>query len=414
MAVKVGTFTKSTAAATASQAIADVGFTPKALILWTSGTTSDATFQADVRYAIGITTGASASRSIAGAAQDDLATTNASCRAAEKALTIVEWGESLLAECDLTSFDAGGFTLSWTTNNATAYIINYVAIGGDEITAAKMHPWTVPDATGNHGVTGVGFQPALVFHLVSRVTGALPVSAADCSIGIGAMDAAAQWAFCATSRDNLATSQQKHVSTDAQCIRSLNPNTAAGDLCNAAYTSLDADGFTVNFGVRTNGLHIFSLCLAGTALDVGSFQRNSASGTQAVTGVGFAPNGVLMASVTKEDTNTQTTTDARLSIGAMTSAAQRAAHWQAETGAATSNANVYSGAAVAYDDLESNASLSNTVTYTSMDADGFTVAFDSAVINQFYGWLAIGGAAAGSGLLMQHYHHSEFHGGGHK
>lgn len=60
MAVKVGSFTKSTNTSTpVSQAVTGVGFQPKALILWTAGApTSAATWTDSHRMSFGITTGA--------------------------------------------------------------------------------------------------------------------------------------------------------------------------------------------------------------------------------------------------------------------------------------------------------------------------------------------------------------------
>ena len=85
--VKVGTFAKSTGGAPASQAITGAGFTPKALILWTGGGVTAGTARDDFRHAIGFSDGTT-SRSTAMAADDNLATSNASSRYAAKALSI--------------------------------------------------------------------------------------------------------------------------------------------------------------------------------------------------------------------------------------------------------------------------------------------------------------------------------------
>lgn len=98
--VTVGSFTKATGVAPASQTIAHgLGETPKALILWTEGKTSE-TISANFLFAFGATDG-TVSRAVGTANQNSVDPSNASRRLARKALTIVQWGETLLAEADL-------------------------------------------------------------------------------------------------------------------------------------------------------------------------------------------------------------------------------------------------------------------------------------------------------------------------
>jgi len=139
---KVGSFTKSTSTGTpVSQSVAHgLGVTPKALILWTGGCTGES-FAASYLFGFGVTDGTT-SRSVGASSQDNVNTTNGSKRLAEKAITIIEWGEMLLAEADFSSWDSTSFTLSWTTNNTTAYVIHFIAIGGTDL-SSKVVGWTL-------------------------------------------------------------------------------------------------------------------------------------------------------------------------------------------------------------------------------------------------------------------------------
>ena len=40
-----------------------------------------------------------------------------------------------MKEADLASWDATNFTLNWTTNDSTAYVIHFIAIGGSDVSA---------------------------------------------------------------------------------------------------------------------------------------------------------------------------------------------------------------------------------------------------------------------------------------
>ena len=123
---KVGSFAK---AAGAGQTVAHgLGQTPKALILWTDGKTNE-TFSTDFLYAFGMTDGTT-SKSVAMASRSSGAVPVAARRLANKVITIVDYSSTVQAEADLQSWDATNFTLSWTTNNGTGYVVHFIAIGG--------------------------------------------------------------------------------------------------------------------------------------------------------------------------------------------------------------------------------------------------------------------------------------------
>ncbi|NIN69482.1 MAG: hypothetical protein GTO63_33320, partial [Anaerolineae bacterium] len=70
-----------------------LGTTPKALILWTNGKTNES-FSASYLFGLGFTDGTT-SYSVANASADASAKTNTSRRMAAKAITIVEWAETV-------------------------------------------------------------------------------------------------------------------------------------------------------------------------------------------------------------------------------------------------------------------------------------------------------------------------------
>jgi hypothetical protein len=151
-----------------------VGFQPRALILWTDGSATSAdTWTASRRMSIGfaardasdvITVG-----SCSAADQDGVNPSTQGNRVAVKALTICQWGAATDSECDLTSFGMDGFTLNWTTNSANAYIINYMALGGDNFTNATVDASLVLDRSeGEHGQNGA-FTPIEVLRARERL-----------------------------------------------------------------------------------------------------------------------------------------------------------------------------------------------------------------------------------------------------
>src|SRR5207302_4588136 len=228
-AFKVGTFSKVTCTAPCSQGLVahGLGITPSALILWTAGTTTtENNGNAPYRWAFGVTDGATisatgGSRSVSASSQSVVSSSNTARRAAQKAITIVQYSSAIQAEADLggggctISWDATNFCLNWTTNNATAYIIHFIAIGGSGV-QAQVVDWTTP-AAGSKAVTLAAptFQPSVVLNFMDYDTtvGAAgsctsPNCAVDSTFMLGAMDAGGhQWAsaFYVTNAKNPTT-----------------------------------------------------------------------------------------------------------------------------------------------------------------------------------------------------------------
>ena len=256
MAANVGSFVKSTDAAPVAQAITGVGFTPKALILWTVGATSDNAYAAHIRSAFGVSDGTD-SGCVSSAQDDATANTNAARRISTKALCIIDGDGTVLAECTA-AFASGKFTLSWSTNNATAYIINYMALGGDALTAAKVLQWTTATSTGDQAITEVGFQPDVVIQL-SAALNALDTSAVDAwsSVGFATGSGAAQYfAYWYITDDVTVGYGRSDVGQYLQY----------GGACK----SLDADGYTIAWDTAPAAAYEnFTLCLKGGSYKVG-------------------------------------------------------------------------------------------------------------------------------------------------
>ena len=143
---------------------------------------------------------------------------------ANKVLTMVRWSEVVVAEADLSSWNDTTFTLNWTTNDAESYVIHYIAIGGSDV-SAKVVDWTMATAVGNRAVTGVGFQPDVVFHAHGghTLTAALPTNIAVGAFGLGVMDFDGdQWAFANWTVDNAGTSDTQRGQQTNAALYSFN------------------------------------------------------------------------------------------------------------------------------------------------------------------------------------------------
>lgn len=389
MAVKVGSFAKSTAAASVDQAITGVGFTPKVVLLWTAANTSADTLQDNVLFAFGATTGASNSYSAAIAAQDNQDTSNTSQRLAAKALTIVQWGETTLAECDLKSFDSDGFTLTWTTNNNVGYIIGYMALAGADLTNAKLVAWNTGTSVADVAVTGVGFQPDCALHFGGSLTSA-GGSGGWGIFTLGAMTSSGQWANTVTLKDGAGTSTTARGWESAKCLTWVFSNAAADG--SAVYKSFDADGFTVTVDNAPYASYaVVSLCLRGGNYRIGIPASYNSIGDQVVTGLGFQPEGVLFAHAVRSGTGG--IAHAMLGVGAADATADVGSGIYDEDAVGTTNSVAWTATDACI--LAQNGSSLAEANLKTLDSDGFTLTWvDDDTLRPGYFAFA-GGAVAG-------------------
>jgi hypothetical protein len=158
---------------------------------------------------------------------------------------------------------------------------------------------------------------------------------------------------------------------------------AKGDLI--AATAADTFARLAVGGTKNMALLVDSSASTGmvwgdrTQIKMGSFARSS-TGSQAVTGVGFQPKGVLF--VTQQATSTTVGT---MGIGGMDSAGNQ---FNATIRADATDGDRRARTTHCIGDNGSGAFVGG-ASYTSMDTDGFTVNFDEATSVTVY-WIAIG------------------------
>ncbi|HEV8405056.1 MAG TPA: hypothetical protein VGQ13_04025 [Nitrososphaera sp.] len=297
--IKAGTFTKSTAGAPVSQSVVGVGFQPKAVILYTTGQTMTTGSSDTYNMAIGFTAGPSNSRTIGVQSDDGSASSNTGRAFGSKLLKILNSGNPIIsAEADLVSLDSDGFTIQWTTNDASARIINYIALGGSEITNAAVSSFSASTSAGAQVVSGVGFKPDFVMLMHAGNTLETSMSA-DAYISYGlASSPTKRAAIAVTSEDGRPKMDTWRYEKSNRVLVALTPSDGTVN-AEADLQSLDSDGFTLNWvDPPAAADKVYYLALKGGLYNVGKIDKTIAGApvTQAITGVGFRPVGGLFAS----------------------------------------------------------------------------------------------------------------------
>ncbi len=300
---KRGSFAKTTSAATVSQSITGVGFQPKCIMLLCTLQTADgngAPHGMSMGFSVGTATTDMVCTSMWSA--DNVNPTNTNRGSNQSALCIVDNDTGSIAnrvaDCVLQSFDADGFTLSWTINNATAYTIHYMAWGGNDFQAKIVNVANVA-GTGNRALTGAGFVPKMTFFMASGHQ-SWPSQAVGANFGLGCgISSAKRWAFAYNCIDAVSmattTAAYKYQRTDS-CALILN-STSSAEIFRADFVSNDSDGCTINVisnAAGSSGSLFMCYMGGGGNFDCGNFNKRTTTGIDTITTAFNNPSGIMV------------------------------------------------------------------------------------------------------------------------
>ena len=306
---KKGTFT--TPVVTGTDPVTGVGFTPKAIILWTTEQTA-AGLSAGLVFSYGFASGtvAAQQRVIGWSADDAVSTSNLQRHSASGIVETRDGGGALRLHANLNSFDADGFTPDWTAVLGTGQIVHYIALGGSDLLNALVKEEVSGTALGIQAFTGYGFTPDSVMLLCSQQN-ALG-SAANIQVGVGAAGPGAptgnEWAYCFTGRDGQTMSNMNDRRTalfnsaGARCLVGAAVSSGSA-VFEDDFETFDGDGWSIDHidaHADADLIHVLALEFSASAgVKVETFNKtvNAAPDDQDVTGVGFQPIGLMLFNV---------------------------------------------------------------------------------------------------------------------
>jgi hypothetical protein len=299
---------------------------------------------------------------------------------------------SATVRANLTSLDADGFTLNFSTTSA-GYRLQYIAIGG--LVDATVVEIAAKTTTGTQAYTGVGFQPdALVICQTNRT--ATGIARGNIFFGFGVSDGTNDFAAAFFGDDNVGTTIESSKLDTGSAVLLVN---SSGVLLEATVDSLDADGFTLDFTTASGAApKAFVLCLKGGQFKVGNDTQPTSVGTKATTGTGFEPVGLVTITANSDDESTDN--DGQFGIGAVGPAVtDQWAYYIAQDGGQGSSNN---GSELVTDSCVVNGfwtpAINSEGHLDSFDSDGFTLDWsDVDTTQRIFGYLAIGDAAAAGG-----------------
>ena len=283
-----------------------LSFQPKALIFWTDGMTADG-FAVGAQMGLGIASGtATADQHAATTVQDDnLATSNGGSVWDNCAVLLCSNAAVITAKATLTALAVDGFTLTWGTVNGSAFRVNYLALGGSEITNAKVITHTCPTVTGTDtgSSTALGFTPDALICVGANIPfAAAAANASEVRLGFGFSEraGAVSVAFCTSANDGqtVAASQvaNRYQRTDKVYVACSSSSDTV--LREGTISSWDAQGLTFNWTSGTSAHRFGILALKGTfRVKVGaSAKPTGAAPANQDLAIGFPPRAALFGS----------------------------------------------------------------------------------------------------------------------
>lgn len=349
-------------ASTGNQATTGVGFQPKAILFWSNARTADggaATYNAS----FGAATSSSSRFAISNDGSTSARHDNGKC------ISVCASGSTPLCAADFVSFDADGFTVNWTTVSS-GVVVNYLALGGADLTNAAIKQFNSATATGNQATTGVGFKPdTVLFFSLGNATAPPATLSTGLPVDLGWMTSAAQGSHSFNGSGGAAINAYQRTAS------AFAGTSATSKVLEAAYTSLDSDGFTINWSsVLASGRVIWALCLKGGQYAVGAFNKPTSTGNSGVTGVGFTPSAEAFLSFGVV-AGTTVNTAGRSAFGAATGTSNRGSIAVSIEGTNTTNKYLTRTRALR---IDGDGTAAGEADFISHDADGFTLNWTTA------------------------------------
>jgi hypothetical protein len=405
MSVSVKTNQLTGPASTGNNATTDPGFQPKALIVWNGLQTATGAV-ANAQWSLGMASDAVGSEGVLGTSSVDAAVTSAGTRiysSGEMIRSCTQGTTTDILRANVNAIGATGFTLNWTTLGTASPLYNYLALGGADITNAKVSLFQAATVTGPQAVTGVGFRPDVVLLYISQsVTDGTP-SIAGNSYSIGAATASNQWATGIGIQNAAADSNTRRAFYENSCV--IFPS-ATGDTIvrEASLTSMDADGFTLNWTtVTATGHRVIALAIKGGQWKVGTETQKTSTGTKATTGVGFTPKCLILSSHCSATTGALVTDAARLSFGTTTGTSNNVSQWMGDVDnapvtVANTIMSVNKCIVMATEGVLATPTTNAEAALSSFDADGFTLDWTTAdATARVFGYVALGDTPPSTG-----------------
>lgn len=265
-----GSFASNTT--TGNQAVTGLGFQPDLVILFATLQTASGQSNNHSQYTFGVMDAAGNQWSMTQKirnAQATMATTRAFANDKCFVMQATTSSSAVFQDMAFVSMDSDGFTVNITKAGGSAILIGYLAIKGGQW---KVGTDTQKTSTGTKATTGIGFTPSLVmFGATGQLNAGVTTDARLC---FGATDGTRSIAQWTGGRNGSADSICNTILSASKCLIMAQEGTSATPTiqAEAQISSLDSDGFTLNWTTADSNARIFGYIALGANATPAGYQ----------------------------------------------------------------------------------------------------------------------------------------------
>lgn len=378
-----------------------LGFQPAGGLFATNGLTADGT-GTPMQWSIGAAQHSTDERSQACLSEDAQNTTDCHALAsASSFMNLITATGTADAVADFTSYNTGpnGYTYNLSNAPTAAAILNALLLD----VAVETGVFNLGTGNGNKSIASLSGTPkAVIFFTATAPTAGdtLALATGNATVMLGWMCADGTQGVAGTRHtDAVAAADTARWQHTGRCI---DMRTVSADLVNAAFVSMDANGFTVNATVTTANIRVYFVAIMGGEWTAGAFDSSTTTGTTDISTTGLDPAATVLLSFGMA-ANTATQTHGYLGWGTTDGTRHFAlAHTDRDTA----------------DPTETDVALDRTITLAVPSTSGGTISIiDEYVVTHGTGkftydhtvasgtahqvlWLAGGNASAPTGSLL--------------
>lgn len=402
-------------AATTNYVISGVGFTPKAIMVWTNGQTSSTdavTSATNARVNIGFC--ASTTNRYCNAILDVDAAAAADTQEiyrTDAVVASVSAAGAMDGLLDISAIGADGFTFTVDDQIPADIRVFWCAWGGADITNAEVIAIAEPAATGNQDYVLAGaFQGDAVLLTGTQIVSATDVNDAeiqDAGLMFGAATGPSNQYVVAINSDEGSLNADLDIYARSDKCAAMVVVAGGNPNAEAAFVQWNSNGFRLNWTARglTNRRYL-ALVIKGGQWAAGAYTLNAQTtgNTATVSGLAFQPVGALSATHGQTQSTAATSqSGTSFGLGCWSSPSSRRT---VIFGGADAAANMDIALGIDYDSIHifvSGGAIVVAVDLDVVNADGFRVIVDlgfaPASTTVLFGYLTFGDAAAGPAFM---------------
>lgn len=378
MQAKVGTFT--TNASTGNQAISGVGFQPKFVYFWTSVDHTDATLDTTNGHTWSFGAATSTTNRFAGTGHSDRGAndtsrrhTNDECIQSYRPAT-----GSVQCEADFVSFDSDGFTIN--IGVATLQItVHYLAMDCDAYIWGQQH-----SSTGTLNLTGAGFAPNVALFFSGHrsawdANGAGNIG--NYGFAAGVPNSSTVDYQLAISGINRESSNNNRTESDDALIGVSKTFGSSGIIYASAVTAWGSDGLSLNVSNSSTAYQIV-IGLKVPAHSVGTTLSPTSAGEVDVDGGDIGAKAALFFGThATDDDHTNNSFQLAMFGGLGDDDTQAVKAWLEHSG--SNHSMQYDDVSACVVNIDSAGETIQALADGTMNPDGFTLDYSSAVATQY-------------------------------